>query len=346
MSTRQALAAASLAAVAAITPLGAQGGWTEHALVLEVDGLRIPAVVAQPAGGRAASAILLIPGSLFSDADGNFPVWGWRPHAYADLARQLAARGHVVLRYAKAGPGTGTEVLDAERARAHQHFAERVAVARHALGVLRAEPAARGAPVYLAGHSEGAVVASLAAAEEPDVAGVVSLSGPSAGLLSIMREQLPDSADPAAFEAGAQAIRRGEPVPAEARQSPGMVALASMDPATLRYIREVDAVDPAAATGRVRAPMLLVQGGRDASVREHHVRALARTRGSLPTEIALFPELQHFYKRVDAGMDPAAAMQISTESDPAVAAAIDRWIRSERRRSRSHGAPPSSKKPG
>ena len=328
---RKRMACAAVLAMAA-APLAAQGAdtarYVERAVWLEVDGLRIPAAVTAPVQGTAASAVVLIPGSLFSDVDGDFPAFGWRPHAYADLARQLAARGHVVVRYAKPGPGTGTVVVDSARARAHLAFAERVVVAREAARVLRAQPGAAGLPLYLAGHSEGAVVASLAAAEE-GLAGVVSLSGPSVGLLDIMREQLPPSADGAhpTFDAAVAALRAGRPLPPDAAGSPETRALARMDPRSLAYIREVDGVDPVAALALVRVPVLLVQGGLDSSVREHHARRLAAARAALPTETARFAELQHFYKRVPADMDPMQAMQVDAESDPAVANAIDRWIR-------------------
>src|SRR4051794_18991293 len=183
----------STLALLTVAALAVQPGYTETPLTLEVDGLRFPAVLTVPAAGDPASAVLLIPGSLFSDVDGDYPIWNLHPHMYADLARQLAARGHAVLRYAKPGPGTGTVTVDPERAKAHIHFADRVVVARAALKALReglGEKASRVRVWTVAGHSEGAVVASLFAPQEPTLDGVVSLSGPSTGLLSIMRDQV------------------------------------------------------------------------------------------------------------------------------------------------------------
>jgi uncharacterized protein len=95
----------STLALLTLAALTLQSGYTETPLTLEVDGLRFPARLTVPAAGDPVSAILLIPGSLFSDVDGDYPSWNLHPHVYADLARQLAARGHAVLRYAKPGPG-------------------------------------------------------------------------------------------------------------------------------------------------------------------------------------------------------------------------------------------------
>ncbi len=210
--------------------------YTEAPLTLEVDGIRIPAMLTVPAAGDPVSAILLVPGSLFSDVDGDFPSWNLRPHMYADLARQLAARGHAVLRYAKPGPGTGTVTVDRERAQAHLHFTERVVVARAALKALREGLGARASKVRawtVAGHSEGAVVAFLLAPQEPTLAGIISLSGPSTGLLSIMRDQaaaMPGAGDLSVYDDALARIRRGEPLAPEAARHPQTAILATMDP--------------------------------------------------------------------------------------------------------------------
>ncbi len=313
--------------------------FTERPLALEVDGVRIPAVLtlpALPAITDPVSAVLLLPGSLFSDVDGNYPAWNVRPNLYAELSRQLAARGHTVLRHAKTGPGTGSEVIDPVRAAAaFRHFSQRVVVSKAALRALReslGETAERIRIWIAAGHSEGAVVASLLAAEEPSLGGFVSLSGPSVGLLDIMRDQMAGvsgiSGDLSAFDEAAACIRRGEPLPSEAAQNPQTAMLAQMDPKSLVYIREGDAVDPVLAWAAVDRPLLLVQGGRDLSVPEKHVHRLREARGSQPTEIAVFPELQHFYKRAQAGMDPQASFALATETDSRVAEAMDGWIRS------------------
>src|SRR5436309_14102254 len=226
----------STLALLTLAALAVQPGYTETPLTLEVDGLRFPAVLTAPAAGDPVSAILLVPGSLFSDVDGDYPSWNLRPHIYADLARQLAARGHAVLRYAKPGPGTGTETVDAERAQAHIHFADRVVVARVALKALReglGDKASKVRVWIVAGHSEGAVVASLLAPQEPTLGGVVSLSGPSTGLLSILRDQgaaMPGGGDFAVCGEALARIRRGEPLPPEAAKHPQTAMLATMNP--------------------------------------------------------------------------------------------------------------------
>jgi pimeloyl-ACP methyl ester carboxylesterase len=306
--------------------------YLETSLTLEVDGMRFPARLTVPATGDPVSAVVLVPGSLFSDVDGDFPAWNSRPHLNADLAHALAARGHAVLRYAKPGPGTGSEVFDPALAEAHIHFAERVVVARAALRALReglGEKAAKVKAWVLAGHSEGAVVSSLLAAQEPTLSGLISLSGPSVGLLSIMRDQvaaMPGAGDLSFYDDALAHIRKGEPLGPEAAKHPQTAMLAAMDPRNLGYLREVDEVDPTKALAAVELPVLLVQGGRDSSVPEKHAHRLQEARGSRPTQLVLLPEVQHFYKVVDPGTDPMAAFGLTTPPDPRLAEAIDAWL--------------------
>lgn len=298
---------------------------TEEDASLVIDGVRIPGRIAKPAGAVRA-AVLILPGSLFADADGDFPAWNVRPHVYRDLAHQLAAHGVASMRQAKIGPGTGSETVDATLASAHLHFAERVVVAR--AGVARLREAAPNVPLFVAGHSEGAVVASLlCAGANEGIDGMISLSGPALRIIDIMRAQnAAMGVSMTDFEQVAADIRAGRPLGDAVRNNPMLAGLAQMPPTALNYLREVDAVDPLEAIAHVRLRTLLIQGGRDQSVTPEQVDQLAAARTGLPTEIARFPELQHFYKRAAPGLDAMASFALTTDNDPAVAETIARWI--------------------
>ena len=137
-------------------------------------------------------------------------------------------------------------------------------------------------------------------------------------------------ADLSVFDEAAAHIRRGEPLQPDAARQPQIAMLATMDPKALGYIREVDAVNPAQALAAVDRPVIIIQGGRDGGVPEKHAHRLVEARGTRPTTLKVFPELQHFYKRVEPDMDPQAAFSLTTETDPRVAEAIDGWLRSLR----------------
>lgn len=312
----------------------APAAYVEESHHLEAVGQRIPAALTLPSGREPTGAVVLVPGSLFLDVDGNMPTFNARPHAYADLARQLAGRGVAVLRYAKRGPGTGSELVDPEEAARNRGFRSRVTVLEAALDLLRGR--VRGVPVVAAGHSEGAVVVSMAAAGGTPLDGVVLLSGPSVGIFGIMREQLPvppGSPDEAysAFDAVVAGLRRGGPAPELDPADPTLASLAFVvrqGEAGIRYMVEIDSVDPTAEAAGVRQPVLIVQGGRDDSVPRHHASALRARREAegLATEEAFFPALTHFYKVAPEGMDAMAAFMLETESDPSVAQAVADWV--------------------
>lgn len=304
----------------------------ERDAAVTVSGVEIACRFTMPQG-TARGAVLLVPGSLYSDVDGNYPSMNMRPHAYADLARQLGERGFVVLRMAKIGPGTGSRTIDADAARRHIDFLTRVEVAQAGLELLRRTVATR--PVIVAGHSEGAVVASLLAAGPAgsEIDGVVSLSGPALPILSILRTQVAAMVPPGVtpdmrvFDRAVAAIRAGQTLAGEAKSDPQTAMLASMPEPGLAYLRSTDRVNPVAALAKVQAPVLLVQGGRDDSVPSAHADMLRAGRKTLPTEVAAFPNLTHFYKDAPPGLPPMQSMGLDTDSDPAVADVIAAWAK-------------------
>jgi pimeloyl-ACP methyl ester carboxylesterase len=283
--------------------------------------------------GAPCGTVLLLPGSLYSDVDGDYPSMNMRPHVYADVAQRLGERGFAVLRMAKIGPGTGSRTCDTNLANRHVDFLTRVDVAAAGLDVLRSAVIAR--PVIVAGHSEGAVVASLLASGPAAglIDGVVSLSGPASPILSILRGQVIAMAPPGAtpdmtiFDRTIEAIRAGGGPPAEAKTDPQTAMLAAMPDQAITFLRGYDKIDPVAALAKVRKPVLIVQGGRDDSVPLAHAALLQAGRDHLPTDVLIFPPLTHFYKVAPADLTPMQSMALNTKSDPAVADAIAQWAK-------------------
>lgn len=152
--------------------------YQEDHFFFEAEGYRIPAALTLPERRNIAWSLVLIPGSMSNDVDGNYLDIHMHPHMYADLARQLAERGHAVLRYAKAGPKTGTVVVDEQQVKAHRVFPRQQYIATATVRKLREMfPQARGLAVM--GHSEESVH-GLMIAQQSDLSvdAFVSLSGP------------------------------------------------------------------------------------------------------------------------------------------------------------------------
>lgn len=313
----------------------------EQPVVLEANGTRIPAVFSLPKEATPAWVVIIVPGSFATDIDGNFrPEHGnpfsASPHAYKDLSQQLAADGCAALRYARGG----VTVVDKAVADAHKHFADRTAVIAACVRAARAR--IPGVRVALAGHSEGGPAALLFTSLYPElkVDAYISLSAPGRRFFDIMLQQTEESAKAGVpafggmkvdLDASREAIayiRRSEPVPAAILKRLPPFGVHAMDEKAKQYLREYDAVDPLKLVAALRCPVLLVQGGEDTSVYPDNAGLLASARAGNPavTEKALFPGLQHFYKKVPPGIDPMAAFNLETDCDPAVAAAIAAWL--------------------
>jgi predicted esterase len=322
--------------------------YAEFACTLRVSGYEIPAALTLPATHAATlpAAILLVPGSLFCDVNGDFPSWNSFPHVYAHLARQLSARGHAVFRFAKLGPGTGSVAVDPEQAAKVRTWDGRLVIAEAALDEMQRQVSARGLSaerIVAAGHSEGSVVVSRLAVSHRghELDGVVLLAGPSIGILGIMREQAwigvaPEELDDVRrrLDEAIELIRRGEPIPAELAQGPsrGASALATMPEEARRYMREVDATDPVSLARSMTQPVLVVQGGNDDSVPTHHGEALrdaliARPNGAARTSYRFFSELTHMFKVLPPGVVGPAAFGYPGPTDARVDEAVDAWIR-------------------
>ncbi|HSQ31170.1 MAG TPA: alpha/beta fold hydrolase [Gemmatimonadaceae bacterium] len=324
--------------------------YVETAGTIRVPGWEIPAALTVPSslepGESLPSAILLVPGSLFSDVNGDYPSWNVFPHVYAHLARQLTARGHAVLRFAKLGPGTGSVPTDPEVAATIRTWDGRVTIAGAALDFMRVMLAERGlqtARTVVAGHSEGSIVASRLAVSvrAAELDGIVLLAGPSVGILGIMREQVAFGLAPgeiddvrARLDRVIEYVRRGEVVPAELGEGPGMGirALISMPEEGRRYMREVDATDPIDLARCMTQAVLVVQGGNDSSVPPHHGEALrdalcSRPDGGTRTSYEFVPDVTHMFKVVPATLSGPEAFGYPGETDPRVADGIDHWVR-------------------
>jgi len=315
---------------------------TEKPYALVVNGTSAPALVTVPDSGVATWGIVLVPGSFPNDIDGNYlPEHGnpfsAKPHAYKDLALQLAGRGCAVLRYARGG----VTILDKDLAAAHRHFADRTAAVAEAVRVLRAAvPSLK--YVALAGHSEGGPVSLLLMTSDKGIKidAYISLSAPARRMFDIMLQQTAATARDgmasfgpmkfpfSAYEQAMTLVREGKPVPPDLLKQLPPMGVHAMDEMSKQYLREYDEIDSRKLVAAIACPVLIVQGKMDTSVYPDNAEMLleARKGNPAPTDIALFPGLQHFYKAVPAGLDPMAVFGLETESDPAVAAAISAWL--------------------
>ena len=203
--------------------------------------------------------VLLVAGSGPTDRDGNNPLLPGKNDALKLLAIGLARRGIASLRYDKRGIGASTSTLAEKDLRFDDFVADAVAWLRE----LRAQR--RFSRVAIAGHSEGALIATVAALREP-VEGVVTLEGAGRPAATVLREQLA-----AQLPAGSPLLSAADRIVGElsaGRTTPDVPATlaAAFRPSVQPYLISWFRYDPARELGLVTAPRAIVQGTADVQV--------------------------------------------------------------------------------
>ena len=326
--------------------------YKEERFMLEAEGMQLPAALTLPEGQEVKWSIVLIPGSMASDVDGNYPSANMHPHMYADLGRQLAQRGHAVLRYAKNGPDTGSIVVDEKKAEEHRIFPRQQYIAAEACKKIQAlVPQAKGRAI--AGHSEGSVH-GLILAQRSDELGIdafISLSGPAYRYMDLfihmarkLSEEQGEIIDFGAFKVNAanyirtfELMREGKPLTDEIKADPTMAFFVKNWDSTSpqaeqprQYMRDYDAIDPCEEIVKIPVPVLIVQGGLDQSgvIADNGERLYQARHVAHPdtTSYAFFPDLQHFYKRATPAMNSQQSMMLNGETDERVSNAISAWL--------------------
>ena len=270
-------------------------------------------------GGRAP-VVLVIPGSGPTDRDGNNPL-GAAGGIYRQLGDQLAARGIATLRIDKRGmAGSKAAIADGNAVTLADYAAD-----VHGWAALMK---AKGKPcVWLAGHSEGGLVALVAAQQPKDICGLVLLAAPGRPLGAVLREQLKPKLPADMFAQADAAIARLEK---RERVDPATVPapLAGLfNPAVQGFLIDLVSTDPAKLAAATKLPMLIVQGETDLQVGVGDAKAIAAARPD--ATLKLVPGVNHLWKKV--GADPAANLasyaDAKMEIDPAVADAIAAFVK-------------------
>lgn len=238
----------------------------------------------------AEHAVIIIPGSGPTDRDGNSPQLGLVSDSYRLLAEGLAERGVAALRIDKRGFfGSHSAIADPND----------VTIAAYAEDARRwVSHAATLAPcVWLAGHSEGGLVALVAAADAPEaLCGLILLSTAGRPIGQLLLEQM--RANP--MNAPLIPEIEGLVADLEAGQTRDPEAITPIlqplfSAGLQRYMIDLFAHDPLAHARRWQGPVLIVQGDADIQIRPLDADLLA---SALPqSERANLPGATHMLKQ-------------------------------------------------
>jgi pimeloyl-ACP methyl ester carboxylesterase len=300
----------------------------------------------QSAGASLAGTLTL------PEGEGPFPavvlIAGSGPHTrnerildhqpFLVLADDLTRRGVAVLRYDKRGVGGSIGDYHAATTRDFADDAEA------ALALLRARRDIDARKIGLVGHSEGAMIAPMIAAEDPKVAFLALLAPPAVTGEAILLEQdrlirIASGQDPVQARASAQGQRRLYDLivaGADARQlraaqglPPGLEA--TDQPSSLLnqlpWMKYFLAYDPAPALRQLRIPVLALVGSKDLQVPpELDLAPLkAALAGDAEAKVVELPGLNHLFQTAATG-SPAEYGRIEETFAPVALQALGDWI--------------------
>ena len=305
-------------------PLSAQTDAVRDTVVHFTGGaMTLEGILALPAGKGPWPAAVIIAGSGPTDRDGNSPA-GIATDMYRMLARGLAERGIASLRYDKRGLPSSRGSMNMATTTMADFASDATAAAR----LLVARPDI--GPVVLVGHSEGGMLAMLAARDGAPVTGLVLVSTAGRDATSILREQLARQFPPAMlarFDTAWSAYLRGD---STVSPMPGLESL--FLPWNRLFLQSWQAVQPVDLLRGIPLPTLVLQGETDVQITPADARALASARSGI--QLVLLPGVNHVLKMA-SGSTAAAQMSVYTDRTLPLASgvvpAIAEFIRSLRR---------------
>lgn len=280
-----------------------------HAEAADSTPVEIPGPLG-PLRGTLVSAgkpvVVIIPGSGPTDRDGNNPM-GIKASTYRLLGEALAEQGVSSLRIDKRGMfGSHSAVKDANDIKISDYAADARSWAR--------EAAQRtGAPcAWLLGHSEGALVAEVAAqGDTTGLCGLVLVSGPGRRLSDVLREQL--TSNPANKPLLPQALAAISELEA-GRHVDDTALPAPLKPlfyaAVQGFLIDMFRYDPVELLRACPLPILVVQGTTDIQVGMSDAERAISARPGI--QLARLEGVNHVLKLAPA--DRAA--NIATYADP------------------------------
>ena len=269
--------------------------------------LTLPAV----SSGTRVPAVVLISGSGPQDRDAAAPgLRGWRP--FRQIADTLSRRGIAVLRLDDRGVG------GSDRGSPDATTMDLAGDIRAAVAYLRTRPEIDGSRIALVGHSEGAQIAPIVAADDPALRAIVMVAGPSRVGRAISDAQVAQMFD----EQGLTGARRDSMVKANDTARDSLVAKNA-------WVRFWMSYDPLPVVKRVRVPVLILQGATDRQVtadQAEELAAAARSGGNRDVTVRVFPDMNHLLVQDPVGAYGGYAKLASMDVRKDFLGALADWL--------------------
>jgi pimeloyl-ACP methyl ester carboxylesterase len=276
----------------------------EETAELKTAGGTVHGTLLVPESAKPIPVVLLIAGSGPTDRNGNSILLPGPNNSLKMLAEGLAGKGIASLRFDKRGIAESKAAGAAEKDLRFDMYVDDAAA-----WAAQLKKDKRFSSVTIAGHSEGALIGTVAA-QRGAASAFVSIAGVSRAADAVLRGQLAGKLPPDLQEVSERALialKSGKTVD-DVPQSLAILYRPSVQPYLISWFQ----YDPIAEIKKVKVPILIVQGTTDLQVFVDDARALAAARPDARLEI--IDGMNHVMKIVDADM----SKQVASYSDPAL----------------------------
>jgi len=261
-------------------------------------------------------AVLIIPGSGPTDRDGNNPL-GIKGAPYRLLAEGLAAKGIASVRIDKRGMfGSRRAIADPNAVT----IADYAADVHNWIKVVRNETGA--SCVWVAGHSEGGLVALASSRSPDDICGLILLAAPGRPVAEVLREQVKANLGntPLLGQAlsGIGSLEKGRHVDARGMH-PALLEL--FRPEIQDFLISMMAADPARLAADFHKPVLIMQGRRDIQVSVSDAEHLKQA--APHAKLVLLPDASHILKTVSSTSQAATMVAYAKPNLPLAPGVVD-----------------------
>lgn len=318
-------------------------GLVEHEIAFASGNLALAGTLTTPEGGMAPfTAAVFVHGSGPVDRDGN--AVGLTMDAYRQLAHALARAGVASLRFDKRGVGASDGVFNSASR------SDLLDDLHAAVEALRSQPNVNPDRIILIGHSEGAYLSLLLAAEDPSISGIILLAGAARPLDEITRwqvESLLKSQGATQAQIAAALLQQDQYIAfVESSEGEwGDYSVASLQealpwlvetsaeqllatPLALSWLREHYLDEPADSFRAVGVPVLSINGEKDSQVPASEaglIRQLLEEAGNEDVTALVLADLNHLLRHHPE--EPNLVYRHLDEPvDPRVIEAVTEWV--------------------
>ncbi len=288
----------------------------------------LPGTLTMPKGDGPFPGLVLVHGSGPNNRDEEFGAN--RP--FKDLAWGLATRGIAVLRYDKRSKVYQSRILaDPELEATMTVMEETIDDALAAAALLKKTKGIDGKRVFLLGHSLGGFLMPrmALAAKSLGLAGFISMAGLTRSLEdTILRQMIYIYG----LSGDASNKKRVEDTRAEVAKIKALTdadngSTTKLFGAMPAYWLDVHGYDPPEVAKTVKAPMLILQGGRDYQVTTEDFESWKKALGGRKdVEFHLYPKVNHLFFEGEGLITPLEYMQKHGSVASYVIEDIARWI--------------------